>query len=81
MKELFEGIQYFFEKIAFLPMHWLRALELESWWSANIFNWFFMLIGMVAFAYWMKQLKIFNENKEEDRSVVSHSFLAEKLQK
>ena len=39
-----------------------------------------MFIAMAAFAYWMKQLNIFNENKEENRKVVSHSFLAENVQ-
>ena len=81
MKGLFEGIQSFMEGIAMAPLNGLRALELENWFAANIFNWLFMIIGMIAFVYWMKQLKGFNENKEEIRSVVSHSFLAEDLQK
>jgi len=80
MKDLFLGIQSLFEDLAFAPLNALRALELENWWAANIFNWLFMLIAMVAFVYWTQQLKKFNENKEENRSVVSHSFLAEKLQ-
>jgi hypothetical protein len=25
--------------------------------------------------YWMKQLKIFNDNGEEDKSISSHSYL------
>jgi hypothetical protein len=25
--------------------------------------------------YWMKQLKIFNDNNEEDKSISSHSYL------
>lgn len=80
MKDLFLGIQSFFEDLAFEPLNALRSLELENWWAANIFNWLFMLIAVVAFVYWMQQLKKFNENKEENRSVVSHSFLAKKLQ-
>ena len=80
MKELFLGIQSFFENLAFAPMNALRSMELENWWGANIFNWIFMLILIVALVYWMQQLKKFNENKDENRSVVSHSFLAEKLQ-
>lgn len=35
MKNFFEGIQYLFEDILFTPLHWLRNLELESWWAAN----------------------------------------------
>jgi len=80
MKKLFEGIQYLFEELAFLPMNAFRALELENWWAASAFNWMFMFIGMAAFVYWMKQLKIHNDNNEENRSIVSHSFLAEDKQ-
>jgi len=80
MKGLFEGIQSFVEGLALAPLDALRALELENWFAANTLNWIFMLIAMVAFVYWMKQLKGFNENKEENRSVVSHSFLAEDVQ-
>jgi len=35
----------------------------------------FVVIGFVAFGYWMKQLKIFEDNNEEDKSSTSHSFL------
>jgi len=51
MKKLFEGIQYLFEELAFLPMNAFRALELENWWAASAFNWMFMFIGMAAFVY------------------------------
>lgn len=81
MKGLFEGIQSFMEGIAMAPLNGLRALELENWFAANILNWLFMLVGIVAFVYWMKQLKGFNDNNEEKRSVVSHSFLAKDVQK
>ena len=81
MKGFFEGIQSFVEGLALAPLDALRALELENWFAANILNWGFMFIAMAAFVYWMKQLKKFNENEEENRSVVSHSFLAEDLQK
>jgi hypothetical protein len=30
---------------------------------------------LVAAVYWMKQLKIFNDNGEEDKSISSHSYL------
>jgi len=75
MKDFFEGIQSFFEDFAFGPLNYLRALELESWWLANILNWVFMIIAFVAFLYWMKQLKMFNDNNEEDRDPSAHSFL------
>jgi len=80
MKALLEVVQYIFEELLFLPFNFLKELELSSWFGANILNWGFMFIGMAAFAYWMKQLKSFNDNKEENRKVVSHSFLAENVQ-
>ncbi|WP_010521398.1 DUF6341 family protein [Aquimarina agarivorans] len=80
MKKFFEGFQYLMEEFAFAPLNALRTLELESWFGANILNWGFMLVGMAAFVYWMKQLKGFNDNNEERKYVVSHSFLAEDKQ-
>ena len=71
----FEGIQQITEEVAFAPFNALRSLELENWWAANIMSWVFILIGFVAFFYWMKQLAIFNANEEEDRSQVAHKFL------
>lgn len=80
MKKLLEAFQSFMENVALEPLNILRSLELENWFAANILNWLFMLVGMAAFVYWMKQLKTFNDNKEEQRNVVSHSFLAENVQ-
>jgi uncharacterized membrane protein len=74
-KDFFEGIQYITEEFLFWPFDALRTLQLDSWWLANIMTWVFILIGFVAFFYWMKQLKMFNDNGEEDRSSTSHSFL------
>lgn len=75
MKEVFEGIAYFFEEILFVPFEALRELELENWWLANAITWVAILILCVALAYWMKQLRIFDANGEEDRSQTAHSFL------
>ncbi|MEC3906319.1 uracil phosphoribosyltransferase [Tamlana sp. 2201CG12-4] len=74
MKDFFYGIQNLFD-ILFAPLDALRALELESWFGANFISWFFMIIGFVAMVYWMIQLKGFNDNNEEDKSISSHSFL------
>ena len=35
----------------------------------------FMGIGVIAFVYWMLQLKSFSDNNEEDKSISSHSYL------
>lgn len=75
MKDFFEGIAWLFEEVLFIPLDALRELELNSWWAANAINFIFILIGLAAFFYWMKQLKKFNDNDEENRDPSAHSFL------
>nr|WP_321234001.1 uracil phosphoribosyltransferase [uncultured Psychroserpens sp.] len=75
MKDFFYAIQDLFVDVLFAPFDALRALELENWWSANIISWIFIIIGMVAMVYWMLELKKFDNNNEEDKSVTSHSYL------
>lgn len=74
MKAFFEAIQYFFEEILFVPLDFLRTLELESWWGANFMTWTFILIGFVFLFYWLGQLRKYNKRNDERRDVVSHSF-------
>ena len=75
MKDFFYAIQDLFVNVLFSPLDYLRELELTSWFGANIMSWTFLLIGMVAFIYWMKQLAQYNANNEEDKSVTAHSYL------
>ncbi|WP_347923200.1 uracil phosphoribosyltransferase [Pontimicrobium sp. SW4] len=75
MKDFFYAIQDLFVDVLFLPLDGLRELELENWWAANIVSWIFIVIGIVAFTYWMLQLKGFNDRGEEDKSITSHSYL------
>ncbi|RED48923.1 DUF6341 family protein [Seonamhaeicola aphaedonensis] len=75
MKDFFYAIQDLFVNVLFAPFDALRALELDNWWGANTISWIFLIILCVAIVYWMKQLKIFNDNNEEDKTVSSHSFL------
>lgn len=75
MKDFFEAIQWLFEEVLFYPLDALRELELESWFLANALNWIFLIVGFLAFFYWMKQLKGFNDRNEENRESTSHSFL------
>ncbi|WP_298499186.1 uracil phosphoribosyltransferase [uncultured Algibacter sp.] len=75
MKDFFYAIQDLFVNVLFAPMDAIRALELENWFAANIISWIFILIGFVAMVYWMLQLRIFDQNNEEDKSISSHSFL------
>ncbi|PKQ45742.1 DUF6341 family protein [Confluentibacter flavum] len=75
MKDFFYAIEDLFVNVLFAPYDALRALELESWFLANAFSWIFLIIGFVAMVYWMIQLKTFNDNNEEDKSVSAHSYL------
>ncbi|SHG80068.1 DUF6341 family protein [Winogradskyella jejuensis] len=75
MKDFFYGIQDLFVDVLFAPLDWLRELELTNWWGANTISWIFMIIGFLAFVYWMLELKKYNDNNEEDKSVSAHSYL------
>lgn len=63
-KGFWEGIASLFEDFLFIPYDTLMKLELDSWWLANFVSWIFLLIGVVAFVYWLKKLRDFNENTE-----------------
>ncbi len=75
MKDFFYAIQDLFVNFLFAPFDALRALELDSWFGANIMSWILMALGLVAFVYWMLQLRAFDKNGEEDKSITSHSYL------
>lgn len=75
MKDFFYAIQDLFVNVLFKPLDALRALELENWFAASTISWIFVVICLVAIVYWMLQLKKFNDNNEEDKTVSSHSFL------
>lgn len=75
MKDFFTAIQELFENVLFVPFDVLREAELDNWWIANIVTWVFLAILIVSFTYWMFQLKAFSDNKEEDKTISSHSFL------
>lgn len=75
MKDFFNAIEDLFVDVLFAPYDALRALELENWFAANTVSWLFVIIGFVAMVYWMMQLRIFDNNNEEDKSISAHSFL------
>ncbi len=75
MKDFFYAIQDLFVDVLFVPYDALRTLELENWFGANIMSWIFIAIGFVAMLYWLRQLRIFDNNNEEDKSVSAHSYL------
>ncbi|MBA3985023.1 MAG: uracil phosphoribosyltransferase [Flavobacteriales bacterium] len=74
-KGFFEGIQSVTEAVLLNPLDGIRSMELDSWFLANALNWVFAIIGLVAFIFWMKQLKTYNDEGTEDRSSTSHSYL------
>lgn len=76
MKAFFEALGWLFTDLLFIPMDLFRALELENWWIANIITWVFILICCAATWYWIKQLQIFKENREDDQDTTAHSFLS-----
>lgn len=75
MKDFFYAIQDLFVNVLFAPFDALRALELDNWWMANFMSWILMFVGFAAFVYWMLQLKKYDDNNEEDKSISSHSYL------
>jgi len=75
MKDFFYAIEDLFVNVLFAPYDALRELELESWFLANGISWIFTIIGFIAFTYWMLQLKKYNDNNEEDKTVSAHSYL------
>ena len=75
MKDFFYGIETLFVDYLFAPYDALRAMELDSWWAANIMSWLLLATGLIAFLYWMRKLAEFNDSGEEDKSITSHSYL------
>jgi hypothetical protein len=68
-------LQFLFVDFLFKPLDWLRALELDNWWLANIINWVFVAICIKYLLYWTKELKIFKQNHEDEQDTTAHSFL------
>ena len=52
MKAFFEVIAYLFQEILFIPLNFLRELELTSWFLANGINWVFLIVGFQSFVVW-----------------------------
>ena len=75
MKDFFYAIQDLFVEVLFIPFDALRNLELENWWLANVMSWLFIVIGIAAFVYWMRELKAVNDANGEDKSITAHSYL------
>ena len=75
MKAFFEGIESLFVDFLFLPLDFLRELELSSWTLANTINWILMFICAYYIVYWCKQLQLHKKNNQENQDTTAHSFL------
>ena len=75
VKDFFYSIAWLFEEILFLPFDLLRTIQFDSWFFANIVSWVFIFIGICGSIYWIKQLKKFDDNNEENRDITAHPFL------
>jgi len=73
MEAFFRAIEDLFVNVLFVPLDALRFMQ--SWWVANTLNWIFMIIGAVAFVYWILQLKKHSDNGEENKEVTAHSYI------
>ncbi len=71
----FEGIETIFVDGAFLPYDALRELEPTSWFGANAVSWFFMAICIAALVYWIGELKKYDAENKEDKSIKAHEYL------
>jgi len=73
--DLFYFIEYLFVEIIFIPLDFLRFLELKNWLLANSVNFFFIIVISSALTYWTIQLLGFSKRGEEDTDQSAHSFL------
>lgn len=73
MTEFWKGIQALFEEFLFIPLNFLRDVQFDSWWLANIVNIILILIGMAAFTYWMLQLRDFQDEERENAAHSDHT--------
>ncbi|WP_396180441.1 uracil phosphoribosyltransferase [Flavobacterium sp.] len=75
MKAFFEAIQFLFVEVLFVPMDFLRSIELTNWWVANIINWVFIFTCCYWAFFWTKQLQIFKKSGADEQDTSAHSFL------
>lgn len=75
MRAFFEGIQTVFVDFLFKPLDWLRSLELDNWWLANIVSWTLIIVGAYYLVYWCKQIQEYKDKGEDNQDTTAHSFL------
>ena len=57
----FTALGDFFTDVLFMPFDKMRTL---NWWESNTVNFIHLLIGLVAFGYWMGQMR--KNSREEN---------------
>ena len=60
MRDFFYGIQDLFVNHLFAPFDYLRKLQLDTWFGANVMSWIFLVTFAGLFIYWMRQLSLFD---------------------
>jgi len=55
----FSALGDFFTNVLFIPFDELRSAD--GWWSSNIINTLLVIVGFVAFIYWMGLMKKYNK--------------------
>ena len=52
---IFKALGDFFTNVLFAPYHAIR--NMDNWWIQNSVSWLFIICALVAFFYWMGELK------------------------
>lgn len=60
---IFRAIGDFFTNVAFKPLDGIRFMD--NWWLQSTLSWIFVIITVIAFVYWMGQLKKFKQEGTE----------------
>ena len=61
---IFRAIGDLFTDVLFQPLHMLRGIE--SWWTSNLINMGFIVVGFILFFYWMGESLKFKKEGTED---------------
>lgn len=54
VNSIFAAIEFFFTEVLFFPFEYIRTMD--NWWIQNFMNFLFILIGFIAFGYWLNQM-------------------------
>lgn len=59
VNSILTAIEHFFTEVLFFPYDFFRSID--NWWIQNIVSFTFIIIGIVAFGYWLNQLAKFKK--------------------